>query len=155
MTAIILCFSVGVVLLAFEVILPGAVCGIIGTLCMLAGVGFAFSTLGTMGGAVATLVAVVVLGVALYLEFVWLPKSGFVQRLWKSDDKVTTSQPALARAEEVVGQEAVAQTVLGPSGYVLVGGRRYEAFSQSGLVNPGELLRVIGLDNFRLIVTKL
>jgi membrane-bound ClpP family serine protease len=53
-----------------------------------------------------------------------------------------------------VGKAAEAITPLVPSGYVLVEGRRYEAFSQSGHATKGATLRVVGLDNFRLIVTK-
>ncbi len=33
-------------------------------------------------------------------------------------------------------------------------GKRYDAFSQSGHVEKGETLRVLGMDNFRVIVTK-
>jgi membrane-bound ClpP family serine protease len=54
----------------------------------------------------------------------------------------------------VVGKPATADTTLAPSGYVLVDGRRYEAFCRSGHVAKGEVLRVIGADNFRLIVSK-
>jgi membrane protein implicated in regulation of membrane protease activity len=60
----------------------------------------------------------------------------------------------LASAADVVGREAVAQTVLAPSGYVVVDGKRYEAYSQTGHAIVGTRLRVVGLDNFRLIVTK-
>ena len=41
-----------------------------------------------------------------------------------------------------------------PFGYINVQGRRYEAFSQSGYLAKGVTVRVTGLDNFRLIVTK-
>jgi membrane-bound ClpP family serine protease len=37
---------------------------------------------------------------------------------------------------------------------VLVEGRRYEAFSRSGHVTKGSALQVVGLDNFRLIVSQ-
>jgi membrane-bound ClpP family serine protease len=65
-----------------------------------------------------------------------------------------TSQPTLADKDSVVGKTAEAVTPLVPSGYVVVEGRRYEAFSQSGHAAKGASLRVTGLDNFRLIVTK-
>jgi membrane-bound ClpP family serine protease len=65
-----------------------------------------------------------------------------------------TSQPALAELNAVVGKTAEALTPLVPSGYVLVDGRRYEAFSQSGHAPKGATMRVTGLDNFRLILSK-
>ena len=49
---------------------------------------------------------------------------------------------------------AEALTTLAPGGYVLVEGARYEAFCQSGFAAKGSALRVVGLDNFRLIVTQ-
>ena len=64
------------------------------------------------------------------------------------------SQPPVADKDSVMGKVAEAVTPLVPSGYVLVDGRRYEAFSQSGHAAKGAQMRVTGLDNFRLIVTK-
>ena len=54
----------------------------------------------------------------------------------------------------MVGRPAEAATTLAPSGLVLVGGRRYEAFCQSGHAAKGDALRVVAVDNFRLVVTK-
>jgi membrane protein implicated in regulation of membrane protease activity len=54
----------------------------------------------------------------------------------------------------VVGREAVAETTLAPGGYVRIEDRRYEAFCRSGLAPVGARLKVVGLDNFRLIVSK-
>ena len=36
---------------------------------------------------------------------------------------------------------------------VIIGGKRYEAFCQSGFIETGAPLQVIGADNFRLIVS--
>ena len=38
--------------------------------------------------------------------------------------------------------------------HVLIDGKRYDAFSQSGPADAGEVLRVIAVDNFRVVVTK-
>jgi membrane-bound serine protease (ClpP class) len=153
MTAVILCFVIGIVLLALEIILPGAILGIAGAVCMLAGVFLSFGTFGGSGGIIATLFALLALGVTVYLEFVWLPKSRLTKHLAAGTTNDATSQPPLAGAD-VIGREATAQTVLSPSGYVTVQGKRFEAYSQSGHIGAGERLRVVGLDNFRLIVTK-
>jgi len=154
MNAILLLFLTGVLLLAGEVFLPGAVMGIIGGLCMAAGCVLSFLQWGAGGGLIATFIALILLGLTLYLELVWLPKTKFGKKLVVHSRVDATSQPALAEKAEVVGQPAEAVTALVPSGYVLVAGRRYEAFSQSGHVAKGAVLRVVGLDNFRLIVTK-
>lgn len=154
MNAILILFLLGVLLLAGEVFVPGAVLGILGAISMLAGCVISFLQLGTAGGVLATAVALVLLGLTLYIELIWLPKTRFGKKLIVQTTVGATSQPPLADKDSVVGKSAEAMTPLVPSGYVLVEGRRYEAYSQSGHIPKGTQLRVSGLDNFRLIVTK-
>ena len=153
MNAIALLFLVGVLLLAAEVFVPGAVLGILGALAMAVGCGVAFVRLGTAGGAVATVAAVALLGFTLYAELVWLPRSRIGKGMIVESAVDAQSQPPLA-ANDIVGKAAQAETPLVPTGYVLVEGRRYEAFCPSGHVAKGANLRVAGQNNFRLIVTK-
>jgi len=152
--AILLLFLLGVLLLAGEVFTPGAILGILGGAAMLAGCVISFNQFGPAGGALATVVALALLGLTLYLELVWLPKSRFGRRLVVQSASDATSQPPVAHPDTVVGRPAEALTTLAPSGYVRVDGRRYEAFCQSGHAPKGATLRVTGLDNFHLIVTK-
>ncbi len=154
MNAIILLFLTGIVLLGFEVIVPGAVLGILGGLAMLVGCIVAFNVFGSAGGLLATVIALAILGLTLYVELVLLPKTRFGKKMLVRSVVEGTSQPALASAEAVVGQRAVALTPLSPSGYVEVAGRRYEAFCRTGHAAKDEVLQVAGLDNFRLIVVK-
>ena len=153
MTAIILLFMVGAMLLAAEIFLPGAVAGIIGGLALLAGSLLSFREFGFNGGMLASFGALLLVGLMLYLELVLLPKTSVGKRLIVQSTVSATSQPPPATAE-LVGRAAVALTTLAPSGYVEVEGRRYEAFCRSGLVQKGTELRVVGLDNFRIIVTR-
>jgi membrane-bound ClpP family serine protease len=154
MNAVVILFILGIGLLVAEVCLPGAVAGILGALAMLAGCVVAFQQFGFSGGMTAVALAVVVLGLTLYLELVWLPKSRFGRAMVVTSTIDATSQAPLADAAQVVGKEAEAVTPLAPSGFVLIEGRRYEAFCRSGHAGIGVKLRVIGLDNFRLIVTQ-
>lgn len=154
MNAILLLFLIGVLLLAGEAFMPGAILGIIGAVCMFGGCVLSFTQFGTVYGLLATGVAVLLLGLTLYVELVWLPKTRLGKKMIVQTTVSATSQPALAELNAVVGKTAEALTPLVPSGYVLVDGRRYEAFSQSGHAPKGATLRVTGLDNFRLILTK-
>lgn len=155
MNLVVLLFVVGIVLVAFEVITPGAILGVLGGLALVGGCAAAFSTFGGLGGMAATLVALLVLALVLYGEFVLLPKTRFGRRFFLHQAVDATSQPPLAIAAEVVGKFCEAETMLAPSGYVSLDGRRYEAFSRSGLAFKGARLQVVDVDNFRLIVTKL
>lgn len=152
MNLIAILFALAVVLLALEVFTPGPLCGIAGAISLVAGIVIASARYGLTGGLVAAIVATVAVGATFYLEFVWLPKSRLLKHVSVGGAATGTSQP-LPAGETVVGREAVAQTVLAPTGYVLVDGRRYEAFCRNGHVEPGTRLRVVGVDNFRIIVT--
>jgi membrane-bound ClpP family serine protease len=154
MNAIVLLFSLGIVLLALEVFMPGAVIGVIGGCAMAGGCMVSFSRFGAGSGMLATFIAFALLGAALYAEFVLLPRTRFGRKLFVHATVSSTSQAPLATAEAVVGKSGVALTTLAPSGYVLVEGKRYEAFSQSGHIPKGAALHVVNLDNFRLIVSK-
>lgn len=153
MNAIALLFLIGVMLLAAEVFVPGGVLGIIGGLAMALGCGVAFAKLGVTGGSVATATAALLLGLTVYIELVWLPKTRLGKGMIVQTAVDGTSQPPLAAAD-IVGKNAAAETALMPTGFVRVEGQRYEAFSPAGFVAKGAALRVTGLDNFRLIVTK-
>lgn len=154
MNAIALLFLIGVLFLAGEVFVPGAVLGILGAVAMAVGCGIAFVRLGAAGGAVATVSAIALLGFTLYAELVWLPKSRLGKGMIVESSVDAQSQPPIATAD-IVGKTAEAETPLVPSGYVRLEGKRYEAFSSTGHVAKGAMLRVAGQDNFRLIVTKI
>jgi len=154
MTAIIILFLAGILLLAIEVFVPGMIVGIIGGLSILAGVVTAFNLYGSGGGMIALLCAGVLLGLTLYIEFVVLPKTKLAKALSMQTTVEGTSQAAVADLSAVLDQQGETITPLSPSGYINLNGRRYEAFSQSGYLAKGVTVRVTGLDNFRLIVTQ-
>lgn len=153
MNMVLFFFAIGVILLALEVVVPGAILGIIGGISMLVGVIVAFDQFGLEGGAVATTAAVVLVGVALYLEFVLLPKSRLAKTFSMTATVAGRSQPVLAD-RAVIGRRVVAVTPLTPSGVVELDGRRYEAFARNGHAQAGAQLDIVDLDNFRLIVSQ-
>lgn len=154
MTGIVLLFALALVLFFFEVFVPGAVLGILGGILMAIGCGLAFYEFGLNGGAIATALALFLVGLMLYIELILLPKTRFGKRLFLDTAVSATSQPPPAQPTDVVGLSGEALTTLAPGGFVLVAGRKYEAASQSGLLPKGAAVKVTGLDNFRLIVSK-
>ena len=153
MTFLILLFVIGILLLVAEVIVPGGILGTIGGLMMFAGCALAFMNYGSGWGMIAVLVALVLGGLAIYLELAWLPKTKWGKRAFLHAEVAGVSAAFGEDARSLVGKTAEAVTMLSPSGYILVDGRRYEAFCQSGQVPAGSPLEIIGADNFRLIVT--
>jgi membrane-bound ClpP family serine protease len=153
MTTILLLFAVGILLLALDVFAGSFLLAAIGAAVMAAGCALTYRHSGSFDAGLAGLTAVFLLGGTVYLELFILPRTRFGRGLVVHSTS-GTAQPAPALAEAVVGREASALTTLAPSGYVLVAGQRYEAFCQSGHAPLGAVLRVIGVDNFRLIVAQ-
>jgi membrane-bound serine protease (ClpP class) len=152
MREIILLFVLGIGLLAADAFVASFALAICGFVAMLGGCALAYQSFGTLAAGLAGLAAVLLLGITLYLELVVLPRTRYGRGLTvHSTSGQAAPPPATA---EIIGQAAEALTTLAPSGYVAIAGRRYDAFSQSGLIAKGESVRVIGLDNFRLIVSK-
>ncbi|MGH7945112.1 MAG: NfeD family protein [Opitutaceae bacterium] len=143
----------GALLLAAEVLLPGAIAGILGGAALLLGSVLAYSEFGVTVGSVATGAALVLVAAMLYAELVWLPRTKVGRAMVVEATIGGQSQPPPASGE-VVGQTATALTTLAPSGFVEVAGKRYEAFCRTGLVSRGTRLTVVGVDNFRLIVSE-
>ena len=154
MTAIVLLLAIGIVLLLLEVIVPGGVLGVLGVLAMLGGCVLAFFDLGARGGWIATTAAIGALGLSLFIEFKVLPRTRWGRRLFleRSIDGASQEKPA---EEAIVGKTGEAVTMMAPSGYVAIDGRRYEGMSQSGLIAKGAAVRVVAVDNFHLIVAQL
>jgi membrane-bound ClpP family serine protease len=154
MNLILLLFVLGLVFLFFEVFTPGPVFGILGGLTLMGGIAVAATQYGGTAGLIAGVAALAAVCATLYAELVWLPKTRFAQKFSVKSTSGSTIRQQDVEAGAVVGKTAEAVTTLAPSGYVSVEGRRYEAFCQSGHAERGTQLRVTGLDNFRLIVTK-
>lgn len=155
MSLIVILFMAGVILLAADVFVSSFVMAIIGGLAMFGGCVLAYMRFGGAAAGGATVVAVLLLTLTVYIELVWLPKSRFGREMVVQSKVDGKSQPAPAQAEAVVGKTAEALTTLAPSGYVEIEGKRYEAFCRSGLAAKGDQMTVVGVDNFRLIVSKI
>jgi len=153
MTLLALLFSIGILFLVVEVLIPGGILGALGVLCMLAGSVFAFNEYGTGGGILSLFAALGLGGLVVFLELYLLPRTRVGRRAFLTSEVTGVSAAFDATALQLVGKSAEALTMLSPSGYVDVEGERYEAFCQSGQVPAGTPLEIIGADNFRLIVT--
>ena len=154
MTGLILLFALGIVLLFFETFVPGAVLGILGGICLLIGCVLAFADYGAGGGAITVAIAAALAGLMFYFQFFVLPKTRVGKKMFLKTSIGGVSHAPVALGHEIVGRPGEALTTLAPSGFVQVDGRRYEASSQSGLIDQGATVKVTGLNNFQLIVSK-
>lgn len=153
MTWIILLFSAGLLLLLAEVLVPGGILGAVGGVMLLAASALSYHTFGPAGGSAAVAVALVLTVLAFYLEFRVLPRTAAGKRAFLRHEITATSSAYGPEALDLIGATAESATVLSPSGYVTISGKRYEAFCQTGFVPPGTELRVVSADAFRIVVT--
>ncbi|NEQ68839.1 MAG: serine protease [Symploca sp. SIO2D2] len=156
MTLILGLFVAGVILVVFEVFVPGGVLGVLGSLCILAGVVVAYDEYGLMGGATSLGVAAILTVIALYVELKILPKTSLGRRLFLTRAIEGDSQ---AKKEEgsdsIVGKIAQSVTPLAPTGVVSLDGKKMEASSRSGFVDKNVDVKIVGKETFRIIVSKL
>lgn len=141
------------VLVAFEVILPGGILGIFAGLCVIGATVFAgmqFGVLAALGVFVGSLLAI---GLLVVVEFKLLAKTRFGRGFFLAEcvDGQTNAEVADA---DIVGKVGVARTRLNPSGQVAIRGKHYDAVSQDGYLEPGQSVRVIAKDSFQLIIQK-
>lgn len=156
MTLIIFLFALGIFLFAAEVLVPGGILGIAGGVLLLAGCILSFVRYGSDGGLVAVIASILVGAGVFFIEFKILPKTRIGKRFFLSREITATATALQNDARDLIGKAALSSTVLSPSGYVTIDGKRYEAVSQSGHIAPGSELEVVDANHFQLTVrTKL
>jgi membrane-bound serine protease (ClpP class) len=159
----ILIFVVGLMLVGLEIfVIPGfgvtGICGVILMiagffLCLLDNIHLNFSGVRTSDAGRAMLVVLsgIVLG---SLAMLWLSdrigKKGVLSRMALTADlEGAVSSPALT---DLIGADGIADTVLRPSGKVLVGGQLYDSVSESGFIEKGTAVRVTRFENAQIYV---
>ena len=154
MITIILLFLAGVILIGSEVFLPGGFLGASGGAVLIGGIAVSYSEFGSFIAFNSTIVAITLVVLALFFEFKILPKTPMGKQLFMSGS-IKDSTTYSKAGDDVVGQTGRTVTALGPTGFVLLGGKKLEAASKSGFIEKNEEVKVTGKDNFRITVSKL
>ncbi len=152
MAAILGFVFAALVLIFFEVILPGGILGVLAVLCIIAATLFGYEAHGLSGAALVLLGSILACVAIVFIEFRFVAKTA-LGRSFFLRARVEGRNPSVAEeAESVVGKAGEALTRLNPTGTVVIEGRQYEAFSRDGFLERGRAVEVVGKDNFRLIV---
>ncbi len=138
----------GAILLFLETILPGLIAGILGLLCLIAGIVVGFSRFGATTGT-WILIAVSALLLAMALAYVKVFPTSRIARRFMSDRQIGGIG---AEHPELLHQTGIAQTNLRPSGMALINGHRVDVVAESGLIEKGRSIKVIALEGFRVVV---
>lgn len=145
-------FVAGLILVAAEVFLPGAILGIIGGLCFVASVALVFAHHGAAAGLAATF-AVVVLGAVGFMLWLYLFPRSFVGRriILRRSENIS---PAPAVRRDLLGAEGVALTPLRPAGTARLDGKRIDVSTDGEFLAEGEKVVVVAADGMRTVVRR-
>lgn len=153
MTLIFGLILAALILVFFEVILPGGILGIFALGCVIAATWVGFADYGAYGGALTFLGALVAVGLLVFIEFKLLAKSSLAKGFFLKNQVAGHSNQEPGE-ESIIGKAGTTLTRLNPSGKVAIDGQSYEAYSQDGYIESGQPVIVAKRDSFKLIIKK-
>lgn len=136
-----------------EIILPGGILGVLAVMTLAAAAFFGYDNYGIAGSLIVFIVGGAAILVAVYLEFKIINKTR-MRNSFVLGSAVTGRSKSIRAEDDIIGKDAETLTAMAPTGMIQVGNETYEAYSQSGMLPKGESVRVVGKDNFRLIIEK-
>lgn len=138
----------GAVLLFLEALLPGAILGIIGLGCLMAGVVLGYVHYGTQTGTLILIGVGAGLLAGVVLWFKYFPRSR-MGRVFVS--KGTSGELGLQTAS-YLNQTGVAQTNLRPSGTAIINGKRVDVVAEGAFIENGTPVKVVATEGLRVVV---
>lgn len=160
MAFIIALLLLGLILISVEFFIPGGIVGIVGVLMLLGAVGFCYNEYGIMAAGWLLVGCMVGGGLWAYAMFVIVSKTPYGRKLFlssASDGRArygSAGEADEAQAEQLIGAQAVALTPMSPTGRIVVDGNTYEASSQSGFLEAGTKVEIVGRTSFGFAVRK-
>ena len=154
MTTIFVLILLALVLVFFEVILPGGLLGALAGICIIVATWLGFSDYGLLGGFIVFMGSLLATGALVFAEFKFMADLPFGKGFFLKS-VVSGHSNESPGEESLCGREGITVTRLNPGGKVAIGGESYEAHSQDGYIDSGQAVSVVSRDNFKLIVKKL
>ena len=148
-TVIVLLIS-GAVLLLLETVLPGMIAGILGAICLIAGVMLGYADYGFSAGnwILAGTSAALLAGFAVWLKY--FPGSRVARTF--------VSQKAIgdlgAERHDLLHKTGAAQSELRPSGAALIEGERVDVITEGEPIERGATIKVVAVEGLRVVVRR-
>jgi membrane-bound serine protease (ClpP class) len=149
---VLLLFVAGISLILAEFLLPGAILGALGVVCLMASAGLAVYEFPgqafwiIMGEAVGVLISVA-------LGFYLFPRVGLGKRMILANDQtVEEGYVSNVSDESLLDQVATAFTALRPAGTILLGEKRIDAVTTGNFINEGDSVRIVEVHGNRIVV---
>ncbi|HHT9120638.1 MAG TPA: NfeD family protein [Candidatus Hypogeohydataceae bacterium YC41] len=144
-TGIIILFIVGLLAVFAEILIPGMIVGICGTICVAASIYFAYqageNTLGNI------LLVTSILSIPLFV-ISWYRMTSRTFAITASEEGFTAAKGF----EDLLGKEGVAVTPLRPSGIAQINGRRVDVLSSGEMIPSTTRIKVIEVKGNKVVV---
>jgi membrane-bound serine protease (ClpP class) len=147
--------GVGLLLLALEVILPGAILGFAGVSALLLSLVLTFTSSEMEAYSVSEKMAFAggIIVVAILFMLLWLryfEKLPFLRNYVL--DTAIKNPEKIEDPESLVGKIGKTRSALRPAGQAIFDGRRLEVFAENGIIQHNRPICVVKVDGFRIIV---
>jgi membrane-bound serine protease (ClpP class) len=138
----------GAVLVLLETVLPGMIAGIVGLLCLLAGVILGYNEFGPRSGnlILCGVLAGLIIGTLAWLKFFPNSRLGKIFVSQGAVGEIRTEKP------ELLNQTGTALTPLRPSGAALIDGKRVDVVTEGAHVGRGTPIKVVAVEGMRVVV---
>jgi membrane-bound serine protease (ClpP class) len=150
MELVVVLLIVGVVLLLLETVLPGAIAGIVGFLCLVVAVVVSYDRFDIQTA------NLILLGVAIALivgAIAWMqlfPKSAlarpFVSK--RTIGNIDTEK------HELLEETGTAFSNLRPSGTAIINGKRVDVITEGEMIEQGAAIKVVQIEGLRVVVRR-
>ena len=138
----------------FEIIMPGGVLGLLGTLTLFGAGITGFYAFGSEGGFISIFVLLLGLFVYAILVVRVLPHSSFGRMFTLSED-MKDSKSSASTFHDLVGQTGTAVTDLRPSGIVRIGKRRVDVVAEGNWIANDSDVKVVEVEGHIVTVREI
>lgn len=148
----VLLYSAGIVLLVAEAMIPGLICGIIGSLLIIASLVLFYFVRPDLI-VPASIMGFIFAGVCTAGSLIWLPNTR-IGRLMTLNQSQNSDEGWVSNLSDnsLMGATGLVHTQLRPAGTIFVGDKRVSAVSNGGFIEKGATVRVILVDGNRVVV---
>ncbi len=150
----VILFAGGVTLLLAEFVIPGMVCGILGTALI---IGSAVVASQAYPDYIPLILLAELLGVvaAVLVGMYFLPRSRAAKHLILTDSQDPAAGWVASDTDAIVGAEGTVFTALRPAGTIVVNGKRMDAVANGSFIDKGEPIRIIEAHGSRVVVERI
>lgn len=153
---VVVLLVVGLGVMVLEVFVPsGGILGFVSVTAIIAAVATAFLELGPAAGMAVLAVAVVAVPSVLSVAFRWFPETPLGRRVLPPPPDAADVLPdpqRRRRARDMIGRGGRAVSDLLPWGRVEIDGEGGDAMSESGPIEAGAAIEVVGVQGTKLVV---